>query len=405
MICHLLHIYITLYAYLKTGGEPLHIFVNATVTSQQEKSGVATFATNLLKAMKELPADNCYDVMTIYDPDLACLKSPCFSVRSFPAIFHQLPLKFSWLCWYIWQYTGLNRQLGLIKPDVYLSFDFNLPSYNKCTKACMVYDLTPLLLEDAYPEHFRVRFRLQVADAVKNADRIITISQSAKKDIMAYFNAEPGRIEVIYPGFDNHIYKAEKNIKADKMVLERNGIVHPYILFLGAFEPKKNIPRLIEAFEKVKKNGSVPHRLVLGGKRSWHDKEVFDKIAGSPFRNEIDYIGYVPYPDLPALMRNADLFVFPSLNEGFGMPVLEAMACGTPVITSRISSLPEVAGDAGILVDPYDTDDMAEAMYRIVVDGSKREQMRCKGLERSGQFSWRRSAELVLSVLADISRS
>lgn len=268
----------------------------------------------------------------------------------------------------------------------------------------MVYDLTPLLLEGAYPEHFRVRFRLQVADAVKNADRIITISQSAKKDIMDYFKADPEKIEVIYPGFDESVYNAEKDVEADNRVLERHGIKSPYILFLGAFEPKKNIPRLIEAFEKVKKGGDVPHRLVLGGKRSWNDKEVFDKIAGSDVKNEIDYIGYVPYRDLPALMRNAAMFVFPSLNEGFGMPPLEAMACGAPVITSNVSSLPEVVGPAGILVDPDNVDEMADAIHKIAVDSNLREELGRKGLEQARLFSWRKSAENVLAVLAQISR-
>ena len=378
----------------------MHIVVNATVTSQREKTGIAMFTTNLLRAMREQSSGNSYDVFTLQDPELEKWSSPGFKVHRLPGIFSALPVEFSWACWYAWHYTAFRLQLKRMKPDAYLSFDFSLPGYKKCPRACMVYDLTPLLLEGAYPERFRTRFRMQVSHAVRVADRVVTISQAVKKDIQEYFNVAPERIDVIYPGYDESFFVAKGDDEADRAVLDRHGIDYPYILFLGALEQKKNVPRLIEAYEKVRQDKNIPHRLVLGGKRAWNDKDIFEKITLSPFSGDINYIGYVQHSDLPALMRKAGLFVFPSLNEGFGIPPLEAMACGAPVITSNVSALPEVAGDAAILIDPYNVDEMAQAILKVLSDRDYRLRMVEKGLEQARLFSWSRSAAGMLDILA-----
>ncbi len=380
----------------------MRIVINSTVTSQKEKTGIATFASNLLKAINKLAADNSYDIFTLNDRELEAAGKEGFKIHSFPGLFHRLPVEFSWICWYLWQYTGFNLQLGAIKPDVYLSLDFSLPGYRKCPRVCMVYDLTPLLLEGAYPARFKARYKMQVDHAVKHADIVVTISEAARKDILAYFTVDPEKIKVIYPGFDESTFTPEKDPENDSGVLHGHGINYPYILYLGALENKKNIPRLIEAFEKVKKDVDIPHRLVLGGKRSWNDVEIFKKIDGSPVRNDISYIGYVPYRDLPVLLRNADVFVFPSLSEGFGIPPLEAMACGVPVITSDSSSLPEVVADAGLLVDPHDVDMMAGAVSRVLSDRELRLDMINRGLQRAKLFSWQKAAQDMLDILAKV---
>lgn len=380
----------------------MRIVVNATVTSQREKTGIAMFTTNLLRAMKELPQDNSYDVFTLLDPELESWDGARFRLHSLPGIFSSAPVELNWACWYAWYYTAFGMQMGCLKPDVYLSFDFSLPGYRKCPRACMVYDLTPLVLEGAYPDRFRNRFRMQVAHAVKHADRVITISKAVKKDIQQYLGVDPNRIEVVYPGYDESFFTAEGNPAADQVVLDRHGIDYPYILFMGALEQKKNVPRLIEAYEKVWQESNISHRLVLGGKRAWNDKEIFEKITRSPVGAEIIYIGYVPRSDLPALLRGAELFVFPSLNEGFGIPPLEAMACGVPVITSNVSALPELAGGAGLLVDPYKVDDIAQAIVKALSEPAFRLEMKERGLERARSFSWRKSAADMLNILAGL---
>jgi glycosyltransferase involved in cell wall biosynthesis len=379
----------------------LRVAVNATVTSQRERTGIATFGVNLLEALGEVDGDNVYSVFILNDSRLGKLSRGKFEIISLPRLFSRLPLSISWICWYIWHYTVFNLQLHNINPDAYLSLDFGLPAYSGCPKICMVYDLTPLLLKDAYPAFFRARYRMQVAHAVQNADRIVTISKSAKADIIGYFGVDPDRISVIYPGFDEALFKPGRDMEADKTVLGKYGIDYPYILFVGALEPKKNIGRLIDAFAKVKTDGNIPHRLIIGGKRSWNDAAIFEKIKGSLVGGEISYIGYLPDTDLPAVLRNADVFVFPSLNEGFGIPPLEAMACGTPVITSSVSSLPEVAGGAGMLVNPYDVDDMATAISRVISDRELRLTMVRKGLEQARLFSWHNAARDLLGIIRD----
>ena len=380
----------------------MRIVVNATVTSQREKTGIAMFTTNLLRAMKELSQDNNYDVFILPDPEIEKWTCPQFKLHCLPGISRNTPIKLSWAYWYAWYYTAFGIQIDCLKPDVYLSFDFSLPGYKKCPRACMIYDLTPLLLKGAYSGRFRNRFRMQVAHAVKHADRVITISQAVKNDIQKYFGANPDRIEVVYPGYDDSLFTAEGDPASDRAVLDRHGIDYPYILFMGTLERKKNVPRLIEAYEKVRQESSIPYRLVLAGKRDWNDKEIFEKITRSPVGADIIYTGYVPRSDLPALLRGAELFVFPSLNEGFGIPPLEAMACGVPVITSNVSALPEVAGGAGLMVDPYSVDDIARAIVKALSEPAFRLEMKERGLERARSFSWRKSAADMLNILAGI---
>ena len=381
----------------------MHVVINATVTSQREKTGIAVFTENLIKAMCEQERDNIYDVFTLQSPVLKKPSEQILKVHSLPVIFSKLPAKLSWACWYAWYYTAFNMQLDRMKPDVYLSFDFTVPGYHRCPAICMIYDLTPLLFPETYPEHFRIRFGKQVAHAVKNTERLVTISQAVKKDIQKYYNVGPEKIDVIYPGYDEKKFTVEGDKNVDKAVLSRLGIKLPYVLFLGTMEKKKNIPRLIEAYNIVRENSSIIHKLVLGGKRDWNDSDIFESITHSPVAEDINYIGYVPHDDLPSVMRNADLFVFPSLNEGFGRPPLEAMACGVPVITSRVSALPEVVGDAGILIDPYNVDEIAQAIVNVLSNRELRQNMVRKGLDQARLFSWRKAAADMLSILSSVS--
>jgi glycosyltransferase involved in cell wall biosynthesis len=169
-------------------------------------------------------------------------------------------------------------------------------------------------------------------------------------------------------------------------------------------QTNKNIPRLIKAFSLLKKERKISHQLVIVGKKYIGYEAILRAFHESAASDDIILTGYVPTEELPLLISGADVFVFPSLYEGFGLPPLEAMACGTPVITSNVSSLPEAVGDAGILVDPYNIREIAEAMYRVISDGNLREQMRRKGLERARLFSWHKAAKEMLRLFEAFSR-
>jgi glycosyltransferase involved in cell wall biosynthesis len=276
-----------------------------------------------------------------------------------------------------------------------------MPPYCPYSRIVTIYDLTPVVLKGAHRADFRFKFGKEVSHAARRADKIIAISQSTKKDLINLLGAKPEKISVVYPGYDDDIFKPSPDPHKIETALRKYGIIRSYIIYVGILEPKKNILRLVEAFASLKREGKIVHKLVIAGKRAWGDETVFQAVRRNGLEGEVIFTGYVPQEELPLLMSGADVFVFPSLHEGFGIPPLEAMACGTPVIASNASSLPEVVGDAGILVDPYNVDEIAEAIYKVVSDGKLREQMRRKGLERAKLFSWKKAAQQTLQILED----
>ncbi|MGD0854228.1 MAG: glycosyltransferase family 1 protein [Dehalococcoidia bacterium] len=377
----------------------IQIAVNATVANEREKTGIATYALNLLNSLQTLDGLNRYTVFMLRSQDNSLVTSDRFKIKPLPRLLQSLPLVYEWLLWYTWYYTGYSCQLGTMKPDVILSLDFDIPLYKKCPSVCIIYDLTPLLFGDMFPRHFRIRYKWQTKHAVGNARKIITISEDAKKDVITYFGVDSEKVVVAYPGFDSRLFKPETDKQKIDQLRAKYKLGNPYILFMGILHAKKNILRIIEAFESLKTEFGIKHKLVIAGKRAWQDEIIFDRIQSSPFRSEIVFAGYITDEEAPILMNGADVFVFPSLHEGFGIPPLEAMACGTPVITSNTSSLPEVTGDAALLVNPYDAHEMASALYRVISEPGLRETMIEKGLERVRLFSWQRTARSVLTVL------
>jgi glycosyltransferase involved in cell wall biosynthesis len=181
-------------------------------------------------------------------------------------------------------------------------------------------------------------------------------------------------------------------------VRRRYGLAQRFILYVGTIEPRKNLPRLLEAFARLCRDDGIPHQLVLVGARGWGCEAVFQRIASLGLRDRVRFLGYIPFEDLAPLYNLGEVFLFPSLYEGFGLPVVEAMACGTPVITSANSSFGEIAGGAVVTVDPHDVDSIAWNLKRLLDDPDLRRAVGEKGLARARQFSWRQTAERTLEV-------
>ena len=237
---------------------------------------------------------------------------------------------------------------------------------------------------------------------LKKADRIITISKFSKNEIIKYLGYPENRIYIIYPAVNHdHYYR-----KRDREILKKHDILEneKIILYVGSEMPRKNIPFLIKAFAKLK-NMLPDIKLFKIGSPQWPGarKELLKLREKLKLQKDVIFIGYALEEELPRWYNAADLFIFPSFYEGFGLPPLEAMACGTPVITSNTSSLPEVVGDAGIMIDPYDVDGLAKVMYEVLTNDSLREDMIKKGLKRAKMFSWKESAEKILKVYKDMS--
>jgi glycosyltransferase involved in cell wall biosynthesis len=187
-------------------------------------------------------------------------------------------------------------------------------------------------------------------------------------------------------------------------VREKYNLHFPFVLNQNMIEPRKNIPRLIEAYARLKRDLGIAHRLVIGGGLGWMYESVFQAVEDHEVADSVIFLGYVPDEDLPQLYNLAELFVYPSLYEGFGIPAVEAMACGTPVVTSNTSSLPEAVGDAGLMVRPTDVEAIAEAMAQVLTNPGLRTDLSRRGLERARLFTWRASAEKVLSIYRRFAR-
>jgi len=226
-------------------------------------------------------------------------------------------------------------------------------------------------------------------------DAVITDSQVSRADIVHYLKVSPDKVTVIYPGVSSTCHPMPAAEAAE--VGRRHGLPASYLLYLGSVEKRKNVHGLLRAYALLRQRGESRPLVVAGIQRS-NASGLPRLVQELDLQGHVLFAGYVPDADLPAVYSGADLFVFPSLYEGFGLPPLEAMACGTPVVCSDAGSLPEVVGDAAVMVDPKDTEALAEAMYRVLADRELREELRQKGLARARQFTWEKAARETVAV-------
>ncbi|MBN1658240.1 MAG: glycosyltransferase family 4 protein [Anaerolineae bacterium] len=242
-----------------------------------------------------------------------------------------------------------------------------------------------------YPQNFRggnrAYLRLFTRLSVHTARRVVAVSKSTRADLAHFYGVSPRKVDVVYHGVD----PAFRPLPADEVEAfrVRRGLPDQFILFVGTLEPRKNIAGLISAYAQMP--ASRPPLLLVGGK-GWLYDDVYRRVEELNLADKVHFIGYVDAAELPAWYNAALLFVYPSLYEGFGLPALEAMACGLPVISSTASSLPEVVGEAGILVDPHDTDALAEALQRVAGNASLRDELTAAGMRQASRFSWTETA-------------
>ena len=360
------------------------------ITSSMDgnRAGIGSYIYNLTRNLLEIDKENEYVLIHKHPTDDPIYREANEITIPFPRI----PLRETIGNNIILSFKLRKYKLGIIHdPSQTGPFLFN-PSPKK---VLTIHDLTPIL----FPEtHGGIHTFLQnniLPRSLKRVDSIIAVSNSTKNDIIRYFKIGEAKVKVIYNGVDEIFQVLHENKVED--VKEKYEIKHPFILYVGTLEPRKNIPTLLKAFYLLKKKG-IQHRLVIAGGKGWKYESVYETVNELNLQDEVIFTGYVSDEDLPKLYNAADLFVYPSLYEGFGFPPLEAMACGCPVITSNVSSLPEVAGDAGILVDPLGIDEIADAMWKVLNNEDVRERMVKMGLERAKMFSWEKCAEETIGV-------
>jgi len=291
---------------------------------------------------------------------------------------------------------ALRAEISPLDIDVLHSPDFIPPSRANFKSVITVHDLAFLL----YP-HFltkeSARYYGQIDQAVRRTDHIIAVSEATKHDLIQRLGVPEGKVTVIYeasaPEFRPIPPDEARQYAQKKFELEGG-----YIFFVSTIEPRKNVPGLLEAYRRLLDSYKVTARLVLAGGQGWLSEEVFAGVDRLGLRGQVRFLGRVATADLPYLYNAASLLIHPSFYEGFGLPPLEAMACGIPVVVSNVSALPEVVGDAGLLVDPNNISEMAVSMYRVLTDQQLREEMIHKGLARAACFSWEKTASQTLEV-------
>ncbi len=258
-----------------------------------------------------------------------------------------------------------------------------------------LFDIIPLLHPETYERSVRMAFKYLLPMALHNADIILAISESARQDAVKKLGIESSKILITHPA-PNEQFRILTNKQlsaARKFLKHKYSIASRYILYAGSLESKKNVQTLVRAYSLLKKKG-IEQKLVLVGKKGYRNEEIFAEIKRQGLEKDIIWLGYTPLsPDLVYIYNCADVFVFPSVYEGFGMPVIESMACGCPVITSNRGSLPEVAGNAAIILDAYDTEGFARAIHKVLNDKKFAAAMAKKGLANAKRFSWKKSAE------------
>ncbi|MEW5720363.1 MAG: glycosyltransferase family 1 protein, partial [Chloroflexota bacterium] len=246
---------------------------------------------------------------------------------------------------------------------------------------------------------------------LRRADAIIAVSECTKRDAIRFYNLPPEKITVIYEAADPAL---RPEINPERIAQARARYAHnqPFLFFVGVVEPRKNIRALVDVLRVLRARG-YPHRLLIAGRKGWLYQATFDHVKHVGMEDQVDFLDHVPDADLPALFAACDAFVFPSLYEGFGLPPLEAMACGAPVVCSNASSLPEVVGDpstssgqaAALLVNPREVGEIANAVERVITEHALRDELRAKGFARAARFSWERAARETLAVYESVMRN
>ena len=369
---------------IQRGGErTLHIGFDAHSIGAG-LGGNETYATNLIEALAEVDTQNRYTLYVTRQEaiDRYARRWPNVSIRKTlphtPLI--RIPLTLA---------AELRR-----RPVDILHVQYTAPPLAPCDTVVMIHDLSFEHIPETFKRRSWMQMRITVRRTARSASHILTDSEYSRQDILRTYGLPPERVTTT-PLAASSRFKPVN----DRQVLDKYGISGDYILAVGSIQPRKNIARLIRGYTRMLSQhpGNVP-RLVIVGKRAWLFEDTIRAAAVSSANDKILFTGYVPENDLAALYTGALCFAYPSYFEGFGIPLLEAMRCGAPTITSDRTCFPEVVGDASLIIDPFDEYSIADGLWRMISDAALREQLRSRGFVQSSLFDWRQTARLTLGV-------
>lgn len=365
-------------------------------------SGVSEYTLNLVKEILKLDTNNHYKLFYNSGRDVS-KRMPKFT-GNYQIISKRYPNKiFNYLMQKTLHYPKIDQILGI---DLFFMPHINFISLSPtCPSILTIHDLSYL----KFKRFFSFRKNLWHAlintkNLIKRFDKIIAVSENTKNDLIELCHVKPEKIKVIYSAISKDYKIVEKNNEQLNKIKEKYSLPQNFILYLGTIEPRKNIIGIIKAYEIMqnKNKDLADYKLVIAGKQGWKNKNIIKIWQQSKYRNKIKFLDYIPCQDKVYLYNSACLFIYPSFYEGFGFPPLEAMACGIPVVTSFISSLPEVVGNAAIMVDPYNVNQIALAMEQVLTNPDLKNNLIKKGLAQASQFSWEKTAKQYLELFNSI---
>ncbi|HEY2971030.1 MAG TPA: glycosyltransferase family 1 protein [Pyrinomonadaceae bacterium] len=302
-----------------------------------------------------------------------------------------------------WWGLGLPGYITQSSLSLFHGTNYEVPLWSKCPSIVTVHDLSLLLHPEMHSSHLVRRARYRLPLMARAANTIIAVTESASKEISDHLRINPAKIAVT-PLAPRRTFRPLPP-KQTEETRKRLGVEDDFILFVGTPEPRKNLITLLRALTEVRRNTELRPQLVIAGKRGWHLNEILAEIASAGLTERLKFTDYISDGDLCALYSSCTVCIYPSLYEGFGLPPLEAMACGAPVITSNIPSIVETTGNAAHLISPNDVQQLAQAIVEMIAEAGKRLRLSRAGLERASQFTWERTAELTLEVYKETLRS
>ncbi len=366
----------------------MKIGIEAERANLPNPTGVERYAAEMIRQFARLDHDNQYVLYFRTQPQQWFRELPenfSYKVMPFPKFWTQL--RISWEM--IWHPV-----------DVLFIPASALPLIHPRKSVVTVHDIAFEIFEGIYTGYMNYYQKFVARFAVRFAKKVVTVSENSKQDLIKIYLTDPQKITVTHLGIDTK-FKPMSYEEVQPVLDKYNLVYQKYILFVGTLQPRKNIVRLVDAYQKIRKENHAEEKLVIAGQRGWLWEPILKKIKMAAM-DGAQYLDYVKSEDLPYLYAGAKVFTLPSTYEGFGFPPLEAIASGVPVVVSNVSSLPEVVGEAGVLVDPNSVDSIAEGLLKVLQDPNLRQQMIARGLEQVKKFTWENTAKKTLEVFKNL---
>ena len=381
----------------------MRIAIDAHTFSPNEMTGGDVYVHNLVREFAAIDSEDHFVVLlnAFSEKTLGEAQATLRPTNggNFTFVASRLPSRLPGRIFNAWYYgITVPRLLRAHEADVFFGANFYSITKGPIRKAVKIHDVGPLVCpEFTHPRMFS-RFRRDMLRVTTAADAVMTDTHQTKRDIVEHLSVPPEKVTPVYEAPEPCFHPIGRE-EASLLLREQYEVESPFFLFVGTIQPRKNVANTIRAFEQLKEKTSVPHHLLLVGKLGWGHEETLGAWEQSAVKTDIRFLHYVPKAHLPTFYNAAEALVWPSFYEGIGLPLLEAMACGTPVITSDRGSMKETVGNAGLLANPDDPSDIAERMWEVVAGRDLRDSLRRRGLHRAAEFSWRKTATQTLAVL------